>query len=142
MGVRSIQTIFLAVGLAMVWLGLFYGYELNVRQQAQQEEAYFFEQESSFEVYTLSNKRYGEDSTQNMKLNELEGADLSAASAGETFISEPGLFQDKELLGESIEREDEEGAVEEVPASFPLMLALGGLLLIACGMASVRLSGL
>ena len=69
-------------------------------------------------------------------------------SAGETFISEPGLFQDKELLGEHIEGEDREGggdreeAAEEAPASFPFMLAFGGLLLFCCGMASVKLSGL
>lgn len=141
MGARSIQTIFLAVGLAMVWLGLFYTYELNARQQGQEGEGNFFEQETGFQVYTLSNKSYGEDSTQTMKLNELEGADLSVSSAEETFISEPGLFQDKELLGEKIEEENKAGAVEEAPASFPFMLAFGGLLLFCCGLVSVKLSG-
>lgn len=131
---RVIQTIFLAVGLAMVWLGFLYSYEL--KNLAKQEELVELEvkEEAVFETYTLANTTFDEEEdVQAVKLNKIQEPDLQVATSEERFREEP------EKVEEEVYEPEEAGLVAgNIPGDFPYILAGSGLLLLLCGIASVK----
>ncbi len=132
--VRVIQTIFLVVGLAMVWLGFLYNYELS--SLAEQEPP--GRQENKFEVYTLANTSFDEDEPfETVALNKIDESDMQVVNGEEQFMPDPVK------LSEEMPEQAEEASTltaAKAPADFPFILAGAGLLLLFCGIASVKIS--
>lgn len=132
--VRVIQTIFLVVGLVMVWLAFLYNYEL--KNLVVQEEPVV--QESKFEIYTLANTTFEEEEPfETVALNKFQEPDMLVATGEEQFIKDPMS------LSEEMPEQEEETILTaaKAPADFPYILAGSGLLLLVCGIASVKISG-
>jgi hypothetical protein len=146
---RLLTTIFLALGLAMVWLGFFYHHELQRKAVVEQEagEEPFFEE---LEFYTLADDQYTEsdDALSGVELSPLHITDFSIY----VFPEDQVLHESSESLEKSpestksamealAEKESdllEEGAVE----NFPLILAMSGALFMAFGIFSCKVSEL
>jgi hypothetical protein len=134
--VRVIQTIFLVVGLVMVWLAFLYNFEAN--NLAVQEEPVV--QESKFEIYTLANTTFEEEEPfETVALNKFQEPDMLVATGEEQFVKDPMSF---ELDEEAAEQEEETIlTAAKAPADFSYILAGSGLLLLVCGIASLKISG-
>lgn len=135
---RITQTVFLALGLAMVWLGFLYSYEL--KNMPQQEEEPVVE-ENRFEVYTLANASFEEEEdVQKVELNKLEEPDLVVSTTEERFIQVPEAVEEDPFAFEEPEVNAAGASAAGTPDHFPYVLAGSGLLLLLCGVASVKIS--
>lgn len=135
---RITQTIFLALGLAMVWLGFLCGFESgNIAQQEEEPVV----QENKFEVYTLANTTFEEEEdVQKVELNKLEEPDLVVSTTEERFIPVPEAVEEDPFAFEEPAVNAAGTSAAGTPGHFPYVLAGSGLLLLLCGVASVKLS--
>lgn len=149
---KIFRTIFLALGLAMVWLGFFYQYELKKQPVIVQE----FEEESFYgglEVYTLADDNYSEsdEALSGLELMPLHVTDFSVSISPDESLS-PDIEQQQEQIEEESAAIPAETAVEvnelqaEQPMQeagigrFPLVLAAAGAFFLFCGVLSCRLN--
>lgn len=140
---KVLRTIFLALGLAMIWLGFFYHYELKKQpvmvQEAEAEDFY-----GELELYTLADDNYTEsdEAFSGLELMPLHVTDFSISVAPEESwlpIAEHGQAA---APTETITEEVQTGALvqEAGIGRFPLILAAAGAFFIFCGVLSCRLN--
>lgn len=144
---KVLRTIFLALGLAMIWLAFFYHYELKkqpVIVQEYEEESFYGE----LETYTLADDNYTEsdETFSGLELMPLHVTDFSISiSPKEDWL--PSIEQQQEQMDEDAATAAE---VKEMPAAqqvqeagigrFPLVLAAAGAFFLFCGVLSCRLN--
>lgn len=143
---KVVRTIFLALGLAMLWLGFFYQYELKkqpvqpVIVQEAEEENFFGE----LELYTLADDNYTEsdEALSGLELMPLHITDFSiSVPAEESWL--PKTAQDGAGTPAAASTEEvQTGAIvqEAGTGRFPLILAAAGAFFLLCGVLSCRLN--
>lgn len=140
---KVVRTIFLALGLAMLWLGFFYQYELKkqpVIVQEAEEENFFGE----LELYTLADDNYTEsdEALSGLELMPLHVTDFSiSVPAEESWL--PKIEQDGAGTPAAAGTEEVETGVfvqEAGTGRFPLILAAAGAFFLLCGVLSCRLN--
>lgn len=135
---RITQTVFLALGLAMVWLGFLCGFETKNIDQQEEESVV---QENRFEVYTLANTSFEEEeAVQKVTLNKLEEPDLVVSTSEERFIQVPEAIEEGAFGLEEPVVNAAGTSAAGTPDHFPYVLAGSGMLLLLCGVASVKIS--
>lgn len=141
---RLLSTIFLALGLAMIWLGFFYHHELQRKAVVEQEarEEPFFEE---LEFYTLADDQYTEsdDALSGVELSPLHVTDFSIYAFPEDQVLREGSAGFEESPESSMEAlaEKESDFLEEGPVeNFPLILGMAGAVFMAFGIFSCKVS--
>lgn len=143
-----IRTIFLALGLFMLWLGFLYHYELGIREKLPEEAIISTEKQDALPVrelatYTLSNDAYSAEAVKELEFNNLD-------SKENTLIYRLGEYQESDQMPETINTagfatefdllEEETKAEKQDPArSLPALLSGGGILFLLIGFLAFRL---
>ena len=133
MKMKTLRITFLALGLAMVWLGFFYKYELS-KQEAVAEEKKPGTHVEGFDTYTLENDQYEGEYSPQTEFTFLNDNDsiflLREEEPALNTVNTASFGKEFELL------EQEESS----PGFFPVLLICSGAAFLFFGIASFRKS--
>ena len=135
---KLVKRLFLALGLAMLWLGFLYSYELN-KQESAVVEADKKQAARHFETYTLSNDAYSEEAIEELKFNNPGNGDRALiyplGDFPESDEVEPEYIN---TAGFTEEFDELEVSAESTEAPFPLILVFGGAGFLLIGFLTLR----
>ena len=133
-----VKRLFLALGLAMLWLGFLYSYELNKQENAL-VEADKKPAARHFETYTLSNDAYSEEAIEELKFNNPGNRDHALiyplGDFPESDEVEPEYYN---TAGFAEEFNEFEVSAESTKLPFPLILVFGGAGFLLIGFLAIR----
>ena len=128
---KTVRTIFLALGLAMIWLGFFYSYELK-KMQASGAAGGSAEPLVEFETYTLENNQYEGEFSPKVEFSLMNETDSSYLLMQEepavNSYNTAGFAKEFDLMEQ-----------ERTLSLFPVILTFAGAVFLVFGFFSCKI---
>lgn len=137
---KILKTVFLALGLAMLWIGFLSNYRLN-KQQIAVEDSTPAPNSRQLETYTLKNDSYSDDAVEELKFNNPGNGDHTLIyQLGDFPESEDDALEYINTAGFADEFNELEVGInaEDSNEPFPVLLIFGGVGFLLIGFLTLR----